>query len=327
MIIGGCGVVTLPFNLIGAFINRPKPISITAYATAKRNINRWAEDLKSTGKSLKKKILEKGRNHPKLRPKLIKYEKQVNDLEKTYSDVEVAYKLRGGNPIVPWVKLILGIICIILSIVWIIHIIIYYLANVHPFLNNFFDILDQGFPYAAVIFFGIFVYYLYWCVLDGASTVGVNLLIIRLYPMEKHNTPMVSILFNTCIMLFASFGIALFCTMNFSIYQRLTSLDFIYGTQIQTLAGLKYVWRWGTVVFLVCIVLGLIWKLVTLKKKDKRIDILNQIFKEHNLNEISVKKKPKKSKAGKSKKEGKKKGGKKKSKKDKEKNINDGVEL
>lgn len=278
IILGGCGLITLPFNLIQSFVNRPKPITLEQYSKMTRSLNRWSEELLETGDTLRKMVLANGRNHKSVRQPLIKYEYQVDALEKAYSKVQICYKLAGGNPIWYWVKLFLGIIGIIISIIWIIHIIIYFLTHFHPFLNAFLDILDRGFPYAAIIFFGIFVYYLYWCVLDGTASVGINLLIIRLHDMEKHNTPMTSILFNSGVMLFASFGIALFATMNFSIYQRLTALDMIYGTQMQNLAGLRYVWQYGTYVMFAFILIALIWKLVTLKKKDHQVDDIRDSF-------------------------------------------------
>ncbi|OHS94034.1 hypothetical protein TRFO_39803 [Tritrichomonas foetus] len=257
-------------------------------------VNKWAETLRTEGAELKKDVLKYGRNHRKVRKRLALFENQVNSLENTYSLIQVAYKLRGGNPIKYWISLALGIIAIIISIVWILQICICYIANAHPFLNTFFDILDRGFPYAAVIFFGFFVYYLYWCVLDGTTSVGINILIIRIHPMEKHNTPMTSMLFNSAVMLFASFGIALFSSMNFSIYQRLTSLEMIYGVQMQTLAGLKYVWQYGTYVFLGFIAIALAWKCVTLKKKDKRLKIIKKSFGAYNVKKLNPAKKKKK---------------------------------
>ncbi|OHT04500.1 hypothetical protein TRFO_28011 [Tritrichomonas foetus] len=287
---GGCGIVTLPFNLIGSFINRPRPITLEKYTKASLSVNRWASELMYEGDILKKDVMKYGKNHKKVRKRLTRYEFQVESLEKTYSLIQIAYKLRGGNPIGYWFQLIMGIIGIILSIVWIVHIIVYFLLDYYPFLNTFFDIINNHFPYGAVIFYGIFVYYLYWCVLDGTASVGINILIIRVHPMEKKNTPMTSILFNSAVMLFASFGIALFCSMNFAIYARLTSLEMIYGVLMQTLAGLKYVWQYGTYVFLGFIVIGLIWKLATLKKRDKKIAIIKKSFKNYNTSNLNSKK-------------------------------------
>lgn len=259
------------------------------YTKATNALNRWAEELLTEGEVLKAKVLKHGRNHQKVRQRLAKYEFQVDALEKTYAQVQISYKLRGGNPVGYWLKLILGICGIIISIVWILHIILCYLAHVTPFLNTFFDKVNDGFPYAAVVFFAFFVFYLYWCVLDGTTTVGINLLIIKLHGMEKHNTPMSSMLFNTGVMLFASFGVALFSCMNFSVYQRLTALDMIYGVQMQTLAGLKYIWKYGVYVMFACIVAALIWKCVTLKKKDDKIDNIKELFEAYDTAGINAK--------------------------------------
>jgi LMBR1 domain-containing protein 1 len=168
-----------------------------------------------------------------------------------------------------------------------VHVILFYCTDVHPFLNNFFVAMDNAFPYAAVIFFGIFVYYMYWCVLDGTTRIGVNLLLFRIHPMERHETPMTSLLFNSVIMLFGSFGVALFASMNFSIYTRLTSLDMIYTVQMQNLSGLKYVWQYGIYAWFVFIVLALFYKLCTIKKKDKKIEIIRECFARHDIADIN----------------------------------------
>lgn len=267
--------------MISSFINRPKPIKMTTYAKAKGALNRWANELLTNGEELKEDVLQYGRNHKKVRKRLAIFEQQVRSLEDTYQMIEVSYHLRGGNPIWPWINLFTGIIGIIISVVWIIHICIYYIADFYPFLNAFFDILDRGFPYAAVIFYGIFIYYIFWCCLDGTCTVGINLLFMRIHPMERENTPINSMLFNSIVMIFASFGCALFGTMMFGIFQRLSSLDTIYGKQVQYLAGLKYVWQYGIYIFLGFFLIALVVRLITCKKKDTRVDDIKRQMNDH----------------------------------------------
>lgn len=279
--LGGIGVATLPIGLISKFINRPRPISMTIYAKAKNAVNRWSNELLEEGNILREDVLQYGRNHKKVRKRLAKFEQQVFALEEAYKTIETSFKLRGGNPIMPWLDLLMGIIGIIVSIVWIVHICIYYIADFYPFLNAFFDILDRGFPYAAVIFYGIFIYYIFWCCLDGTCSVGINLLFFRIHPMERDNTPMTSLLFNCGVMLFSSFGCALFGTMMFNIFQRLSSLDLLYGAQIQYLAGLKYVWQYGIYVFLGFFVIAFVVKIITCKKKDTRVDDLKRLLNEN----------------------------------------------
>jgi LMBR1 domain-containing protein 1 len=287
LIEGGAGVVTLPCALIGTFVNRPRPIDLQVYSHAILKINQWASELMTDGQMLKSDVLELGRNHKRVRKRYQAFQEQVEALEDTYQKVEIAFKVRGGNPITPWVSLFMGIICIIVSLLWIIHVIVFYLANLHPFLNDFFVAMDNAFPYAAIVFFGLFVYYLYWCVVDGTTRIGLNLLFFRVHPMERHNTPMTSILFNCVLMLFASFGVALFATMNFSIYTRLTSLNMIYGVQMQHLQGLSYVWKYGIYAWFVFIFCAAVYKLCTLKEKDRKIEILQEAFDRHNLDEIN----------------------------------------
>jgi LMBR1 domain-containing protein 1 len=242
------------------FVNRPRPIRLQVYAHATQKIDQWSTKLLEEGEILKRDVLAYGRNHRKVRSRYIKFQEQVDALEDTYKKVEISYKVRGGNPVTPWLSLFLGILCIIISICWVIHVIVFYCTGLHPFLKNWSVAMDHAFPYAAVIFFGLFVYYNYWCVLDGTTRIGVNLLFFRVHPMERHNTPMTSLLFNSIIMLFASFGCALFASMNVSIYTRLASLDIIYSVQMQHLQGLKYVWIYAWFVFIAA---ALIYKLCT----------------------------------------------------------------
>lgn len=271
IILGGIGFATLPTNLITDFIRRPKPISLKQYAKGKQLINRWAEELVTEGEKIREEGKHKGFKHRKVKRMINKYSQQIEYLENAYQTIEVSYKVRGGNPVIPWVKLILGIVCIIISLLWIIHIIIFTFANIHPFLNDFFHILDNKFALSAVIFFGLFTYYLFLCVVSGATSFGLNLLFIRIHPMEQANTPINSILFNSGLMLFASFGVALFSTLNFPIYTRLTALDMIYGVQIRYLRGLKYVWEYAIYAFLGIFVIALFIKCITCNRhKDDR---------------------------------------------------------
>jgi hypothetical protein len=231
---GGCGVVSPPFALIGTWVNRPRPISMEMYAVATRKLNQWSNELLEEGAILKEDVLHKGRNHRRVRKRYALFQEHVDALEEAYHTVEISYKVRGGNPFWPWVSLFMGVICIIVSIVWVLHVIIFYCANAHPFLNAFFVAIDNAFPCVAVIFYGLFVYYLFWAVLDGTTRIGANLLFCRIHPMERKNTPMTSLIFNAIIMIVASFGCALFASMNFSQYTRLTSLDMITPCKCRT---------------------------------------------------------------------------------------------
>jgi hypothetical protein len=284
IVFGGIGFATLPLNLFQDFNRRPKPINLKTYARARSLLNQWSNELIEEGKKILEEGERRGFKTRKVKKEMAKLEEQVKSLERAYQVTEVSYKVRGGNPVVPWLKLILGIFCVIISILWIIHIVIYTIFDLHPFLNQFFHILDQHFALSAVIFFGVFTYYLYWCTLSGVCTFGLNFFIFKAHPMEKGNTPMTSILFNSIIMLFSSFGCALFATINFPIYTRLTSLSIVYGVQVRLLVGLKYVWEYGIYAFLGFFVISLVVRLCTCtRKKDDRQADINQALCEHDV--------------------------------------------
>jgi hypothetical protein len=107
---GGAGVVTLPFALIGTFINRPRPIALQVYSHSTEKINQWATELVEQGEILKQDVQSLGRNHRKVRKRYVQYQEQVDALEETYRTVEVSYRVRGGNPVTPWLALIMGIL-------------------------------------------------------------------------------------------------------------------------------------------------------------------------------------------------------------------------
>jgi len=282
IVFGGIGFVTLPLSLIKFFVNRPKPITLQQYARGQLLLNKWANELISQGNEIREDGNANGFNGRKIKKQLVKYEQQLEYLEKAYETIEVSYKIRGGNPITPWLSVFAGILGIIITIIWIAHIAVYYVFDIHPFLNQFLYKLDSLFPFAAITAFGLLVYYLYWCVVHGTVTFGVNILIVKIHGMEVGNTPMTSILFNSIILLFASFGVALFSTMNFPIYTRLTSLEMIYGTQVKTLKGLKYVWQYGTFVMLGFLVLSLLIKVFTINnEKENRIANIQEILSKH----------------------------------------------
>ena len=291
IVFGGIGLATLPLNLIQDFNRRPRPINLSTYSRGQQLLNQWSNELIDQGKQIEEEGSRKGFKNRRVKRMINKYEEQIEALENAYTVIEVSYKVRGGNPIVPWLKLIGGIVFILVSLIWIVHIVVYTLLDAHPFLNDFFYILDSSFALSAVIFFGVFVYYLYWATLSGVCSFGLNLLIVKIHPLEIENTPMVSILFNCVIMLFASFGVALFSTMNFPIYTRLTSLNMLYGVQVQLLRGLKYVWQYGIYIFLAFFVIGLIVKLcVCTRKKDDRVGQINEALMAHDVDIVKKKK-------------------------------------
>lgn len=88
----------------------------------------------------------------------------------------MAYKQRGGNPLLQILQLILGVLSSVLSILWLVHVIAY--VFVYPpsttFLNGYFVALDSVFPLFGTVTYAIFSAYLLCCVVKGNIKFGAR---------------------------------------------------------------------------------------------------------------------------------------------------------
>lgn len=271
IILGAIGMVTIPLNLIQNFVNRPRKIPLDKYLEGKRLINSWSAELLDEGNEIQNDGDRRGWNKRDVRKKLIKFERQVGRLEDAYKVLEQSREISKANPILPWISLFTGIVCIFITLIWILHIILYTLTNLTPFLNSYLVALDRVFSFFSVITFGILTYYLYLSTLSGVVNFGVNILVIRVHELEIGRTPITSLLFNAAVLIFASFGCSLFASINFPVYTRLTSINMIYGVQVRYMTGLKYVWEYALYIFLVVFAISFIYKCISisLRKRDR----------------------------------------------------------
>jgi len=161
---------------------------------------------------------------------------------------EVAYKNRGGPVIIYYLKLVLGIIGAILSLLWIIQLCIWTNTNYYPFINYLFIVMDGVWQFFGVLFFGIFAYWLLWCVITGNYKWGMRVpLFFTIHPMKAHETILSSLLVNTLLILVGSVAVVHVCSDSFSEYARLTSVHSIFTVTIKYLRGLYWFWlviRW-----------------------------------------------------------------------------------
>lgn len=100
-----------------------------------------------------------------------------------------------------------------LSGCWLAHMVAYMLPPVplHPLLNYMFLALDSVFPLFGVAAFAIFCLYLMTAAMKGNFMLGLNFLVIKLYPMRPGATMMSSFLVNTGLILVMSPAIVQFC--------------------------------------------------------------------------------------------------------------------
>jgi len=158
----------------------------------------------------------------------------------------------------------MGIIGVILSILWIVQICIWTNTATYPFINYMFIAMDGIWQFFGVLFFGIFAYWLLWCVIAGNYKWGIRVpLFFTIHPMRPNDTLMNSMLVNTLLILVASVAATHLCAESFSEYARITSVNSIFNLAIKNLRGLY--WFWYVIVWVLIGIAGLsgiyfIWK-------------------------------------------------------------------
>jgi len=198
-------------------------------------------------------------------------------LKRDYYYLEVAYRLRGGNPFCSWLKLLMAIIGGSISVIWILHIILFMLPKhpISPFLNNLLVRLEiPGFPLFGVACFAFLTFWLFMAVLAGDFRFGLRFVFCRLYPMELHNTMLNSFLANSWLMLICSFVVVQFCATAFPIYARDTSVDLNFGMQIRYLRFFKYFFAANVFLYalLIFVVVGLLWTCFRPRNEAKDVE-------------------------------------------------------
>ena len=115
-------------------------------------------------------------------------------------------------------KLILGIICIVISLILVIHIFCYLLLKVdgrpvNPFLNNMLEYLEQSkVSVLATIFFALIGYYMMIAAIKGNVRVGMRVLCFTFYPLLPNETFVNSFVFNAILMNLWMFALVQFLT-------------------------------------------------------------------------------------------------------------------
>lgn len=201
--------------------------------------------------------------------------------------LRISYQLKGGNPLVYIMKLVMGLFGIGLSISWLLHIIIFMLPAVpiNPFLNQLFVDASNaipGFSLFGVICFAIYSFYLLLCVVFGNFKLGVRFLLFTMYPMEYGNTLMNAFLFNTWIILFTSIPAAQFCVYAFPYYTSGTQAQIMFGNQVQYLKFFKYFYLNNVFIFALIIMSGLtaVWMMMRPNNKAAKVEsLLDKIAK------------------------------------------------
>lgn len=265
-IFGGVGIACLPLGLIFSFIRRPKAvITRSQYIKEATELGKKAKELKKAAESLHQEERggAKGRKHRKnvkaVEKELYQLEEDVKLLEEMYPQGEKAETSWALTVLGYLAKLVLGILGLIVSVAWIAHIIIYLLINppLSPFLNEVFIKLDDIWGLLGTAAFAFFCFYLLLAVIAGATMLGLRLVFITIHPMKWGATLMNSFLFNVGLILLCSISVIQFCSTSFAYYAQATAAQEIFGHTLQSLRGIKYLYKYNVFQYAFVILAGL----------------------------------------------------------------------
>eukprot|EP01132_Coremiostelium_polycephalum_P005895 gene5895-7340_t len=270
IIFGGIGLIALPFDMIADFKNRPRRIPYDKYLERKQKIGERATELVEIGREIQSRshggIMSKNdrRNYNRFR-------QAVFLLEEDYERLKISYKRQGGTIILYYAKFLGGFICLGLSLGWLMHVVAYMWTApepFHPFLNDLVIALDRAWGFLGVIVYGLFSFYLLFCVVKGNFKFGLRLFFLfPIHPMRVGSTMMNAFLFNVGLILICCVSITQFCTMAFAEYTSLTAVNTMFATAVKNLWIMR--WFWLVYVFAIFIMSILTGIFLFIKPRDK----------------------------------------------------------
>ncbi|KAF8394922.1 hypothetical protein HHK36_018861 [Tetracentron sinense] len=253
-IFGGVGIACLPLGLIFSFIRRPKAvITRSQYIKEATEMAKKARELKKAADALhqEERSGSKGRKWRKnvkaVEKELLLLEEDVKALEEMYPQGEKAETAWALTVLGYLAKFVLGILGLIVSVAWVAHIVIYLLIDppLSPFLNEVFIKLDDVWGLLGTAAFAFFCFYLLLAVIAGAMMLGLRLVFITIHPMKWGATLMNSFLFNVGLILLCSISVIQFCATAFAYYSQATAAQEIFGHTLQSLRGIKYLYKYN----------------------------------------------------------------------------------
>lgn len=255
LIFAGVGVLSAPIDWLQQFVGRPKStITKSEYMRRARIIAQRAKEVTAMLAMLRRQDRDR-----RWRSNFKKMEREVNTLEEDEYQLERVFP-QGEDGDARWVLFVLGyyvmgfmgVVGILVSLAWIVHICLYMLppVPVHPLLNDLFVTLDGAFALLGVAFFGAFCLYLMVIAIKGNFLLGLNFLVVKLYPMRPGATMMNSFLVNTAIILTMAPAIIQFCAQAFAVYGDSTDIFDIFGNQVLYLMGLSYLYNFNIFLYM-----------------------------------------------------------------------------
>jgi len=245
----GIGLASFPIDNVTAYLYRPRHMDAVEFAGAQLSIRERTDDLVDIGEMLrleredrrldqKKRGYFKKRRYNNLDQKTLnRFKQAVYVLEKDVADLKLSHeKYSEYNPLIPFLRLLLGCVTALLSLLWIIQICVYVLFSppLHPFLNSYLTWFDSWFPLFGVITIMVLALYLLACTVNGNFKLGLRFFWFTIHPMEWNKTYVSSFLFNVMLILLCSIPVVQFCSVAFADYARRSNIQQIFGTQVSS---------------------------------------------------------------------------------------------
>jgi LMBR1 domain-containing protein 1 len=197
-IFGGIGISALPLDFILSFKNRPRHMTPEEFAEAKESIQTRVNEMVEIGEQLKRERDEQEKLYGGAKRSIFnsqhrkdakaerncmrEFKAAVFLLEQDVADFSAASASNEKyNPLLPWLSLIMGIICSLISLAWIIHIGVYIVPKppLFLFLNTYFQWFDNWFPLFGTLSIAIFTSYLLFCSIKGCFKFGLRFVCIE----------------------------------------------------------------------------------------------------------------------------------------------------
>jgi len=260
-VFGGVGLITLPSDLIDSFKNRPRPIGKDKYLKMKNEIGIKSQTLMKKNFEIEK-LRETAKNKSRfskeakeLKREEKEFQKSVMKLEEEYNTMEESYSNKGGNILIQFGKLLLGIFGGLLSFVWILHLILYSLMKslgmepITSFLCNILSLLSKV-PFVGTALYAALALWLLTSVVNGSMKFGMKFEIFAIHPLVIKGTLMNSLLYNVGVLLFTSVAIVQFMATALGEYAKYTTSQKMFGVQIQKLKYLSYGYKYFLFIYL-----------------------------------------------------------------------------
>lgn len=288
-IFAGLGLTSMPFDLICAFIWRPRPMKKDELNSKVAEIqDRTAEILEiCTLLKQERTLLRHGSSSADKRKRMVTDRVEINRLtqmvyvlERDAGEIRACREAnKEYNPLIPYAKLICGIFFAIVSFFWLLQIMLYMIPNPpkSTFLNAFLTSFNSWFPMFGVIVYALFSLYLLFCTIAGCFKFGMRFMCIKIHPMEAGSTYTNSFLFNVGIILLCTIPVVQFCVQALSQYAQNTDAFLLFGVQVDYLSFFAVFYRKN--IFVWIILLGAFLSLVYLVVRPRDLAASTEEFK------------------------------------------------